>query len=70
LEILRLIDFRHASPEIVRPFVGHPTLKEATWGFGSIAKNEAAQELVPLDPELKGGRATRGWRVFRHQVRL
>jgi hypothetical protein len=58
LETLRLIDFRHATPEIVRPFVGHPTLKEAAWGFGSINKNEAAQALVPLDPELKVGKVT------------
>ena len=52
LEVLWLTDFGHAKPEIVRPFIGHPTLREAAWGFGSARKNIAAQDLLPLDPEL------------------
>ncbi len=52
LDVLRLVDFRHASAEIVRPFIGHPTLREATWGFGTMARQLAARDMVPLDPEL------------------
>jgi hypothetical protein len=51
LEILNLGDMGHAGPEILRPFVGHPTLRAGTWGFGSGRKNFAAQDLLPLPPE-------------------
>ena len=51
LEILNLIAMRHAAPEILRPFVGHPTLRAGIWGFGSDRKNFAAQDLLPLPPE-------------------
>ncbi len=54
LEILNLIDMRHLSPQVLRPFVGHPTLRAGIWGFGSFRKNYAAQDLVPLPPEPYG----------------
>jgi hypothetical protein len=52
LEKLDLVDFRHARADIVTPFIGHPTLRETGWGFGSVRKNLAAQDLLPLDPDL------------------
>lgn len=52
LEILNLIDMRHAAPEILRPFVGHPNLRAGIWGFGSDRKNAAAQQLLPLPPQM------------------
>jgi Leucine-rich repeat (LRR) protein len=51
LEILNLVAMRHADPEVLRPFVGHPTLRAGIWGFGSDRKNFAAQDLLPLPPE-------------------
>ena len=51
LEILNLVDFRHAQPSILRPFIDHPTLRAGIWGFGSNRKNFAAQDLVPVPPE-------------------
>ena len=53
LETVRLYDFGHASPDIVRPFIGHPTLREAAWDLGSLRKSFAAQDLLPLDPRLQ-----------------
>ena len=52
LDLIRLVGFNRVSPDIVRPFIGHPTLREAGWGLGGIKKSFAAQALVPLDPEL------------------
>lgn len=52
LEILTLIDMGHTSPEILRPFVGHPTLRGGIWGFGSERKNVAADQLLPLPPHM------------------
>jgi hypothetical protein len=54
LEILNLGAMRHADPEILQPFVGHPTLRAGAWGFGSRRKNFAAQDLLPLPPEPPG----------------
>jgi hypothetical protein len=51
LEILNLGGMRHADPEILLPFVGHPTLRAGSWGFGSSRKNFAAQDLLRLPPE-------------------
>ena len=48
LDALLLIDWRHAPVEIVRPFVGHPTLRYADLGFGSIRKNAAAMKILRL----------------------
>ncbi len=54
LEALALIDWRHASPEIVRPFVGHPTLRYVDPGMSSLRKYEAAHAILPL-PETPDG---------------
>jgi hypothetical protein len=68
LETLWLFDFRHAAPEVIRPFIGHPTLREGTWGFGSTRKNFAAQDLLPIDPELTDREAyERFLREFRNR---
>ena len=70
LEVLWLTDFRHAQPDIARPFIGHPNLRETGWGLGSARKNFAAQELVPLDPELKDREAVEAWiRDVRARIR-
>ncbi len=70
LEILWLTDFRHAQPDIARPFIGHPTLRETGWGLGSLRKNFAAQDLVPLDPELKDRESVEAWiRDIRARIR-
>jgi hypothetical protein len=60
LEILNLIDFRQARPDILRPFIGHPTLRAGIWGLGSSRRNFAAQDLLPLPPEPYGYAAARG----------
>lgn len=52
LQILNLIDMGHTSPEILRPVLGHPTLRAGIWGFGSDRKNVAAQQLLPLPPDM------------------
>jgi len=46
LEELLVVDMPRLSPEAFRPFVGHPRLKSAGIGLGSVHKNRAAQELV------------------------
>ena len=70
LEVLWLTDFRHAQPDIARPFIGHPNLRETGWGLGGAKKNFAAQELVPLDPELKDREAVEAWiRDVRARIR-
>ena len=51
LEQLRLIQMCQLEPEALRPFIGHPTLKDGTWGLCSDRKNIAAYDLLPLgDP--------------------
>ncbi len=51
LEELLLIEMPHLSPDSLRPFIGHPTLRRGIWGFGSTRKNVAAYDLLPLgDP--------------------
>ncbi len=50
LEELLLIDMPHLGPESLRPLVGHPTLRHGVWGLGSVRKNAAALELLPLPP--------------------
>ncbi|MBT8479593.1 MAG: hypothetical protein KJO06_11785 [Gemmatimonadetes bacterium] len=48
LEDLFLVSMGHLEPEAVLPFVDHPTLRAAVLGLGSMKKNEAAAELLPL----------------------
>jgi hypothetical protein len=51
LELLRLIEMCQLEPEALRPFIGHPTLRDGTWGLCSDRKNIAAWDLLPLgDP--------------------
>ncbi len=51
LEILALTDMRHLGPDDLRPFLGHPQLREGRWGFGSDRKNAEAWDLLPLGPK-------------------
>ncbi len=54
LEHVRLIEMCQLEPEDLRPFVGHPALRHATWGLCSDRKNHAAYRLLPLgDPPPK-----------------
>ena len=57
LEDLLILDMPHLKPDALRPFVGHPTLKRATVGLGSIRKNEAVKGLLRLADvgAIKGG---------------
>jgi hypothetical protein len=48
LERLGLVQMCHLEPEALRPFVGHPTLRDGTWGLCSDRKNHAAYDLLPL----------------------
>jgi hypothetical protein len=48
LERLMLIQMCHLEPEALRPLIGHPTLRDGTWGLCSDRKNIAAWDLVPL----------------------
>lgn len=51
LEELALIDMPQLDPEALRPLVGHPTLREARVGLGSVRRNAAAYDVLPLgDP--------------------
>ncbi len=51
LEELLLIDMPQLGPESLRPLVGHPTLRRGIWGFGSLRRNAAAYDVLPLgDP--------------------
>jgi hypothetical protein len=38
----------HLQPEALLPFVGHPTLRDGSWGLSSDRKNHAAYDLLPL----------------------
>jgi hypothetical protein len=59
LELLRLIEMCQLEPEALRPFVGHPTLRDGTWGLCSDRKNIAAWDLLPLgDPPFNHPKST------------
>lgn len=59
LELLRLIQMCQLEPEALRPFIGHPTLKDGTWGLCSDRKNIAAWDLLPLgDPPFNHPKST------------
>ncbi len=53
LEEVLLIAMRHISLEDIACLVGHPTLRAAAFGLGSIKRNAAAQELVGV-PTVSG----------------
>ena len=46
LEALNLIAMNHLKPEALRPFVGHPALRQCRIGLGSFRRNAAAYELL------------------------
>lgn len=48
LEEILLIAMPQLGPESLRPLVGHPTLRRGIWGFGSLRKNAAAYDVLPL----------------------
>ena len=59
LERLMLIQMCQLEPEALRPFIGHPTLKDGTWGLCSDRKNIAAYDLLPLgDPPFNHPKST------------
>lgn len=45
---LWLVDAGHLQPEVLQPFVGHPTLSSARLGFGSTSKNTRAKAILGL----------------------
>jgi len=53
LEDLIVIDMPQLTPEAFRPFVGHPTLRQAAIGLGSIKKNRQARAALGL-PQIEG----------------
>jgi hypothetical protein len=51
LEELLLVGMSQLTPESLDPLIGHPTLRSGIWGFGSMRKNAAAYDRLPLgDP--------------------
>ncbi len=50
LETLLLIGMPQLEAEDLRRLVGHPTLRAGIWGLGSMRRNAAAQDLLPLPP--------------------
>lgn len=48
LEQLRLIDMPHLDLDQLRPLLELPMLERATIGLGSVRRNEAANQLLPL----------------------
>ena len=50
LEQLLLVAMRHIRLEDLEVLVGHPTLREAVFGLGSVKRNAAAMELVGVEP--------------------
>lgn len=50
LETLLLIGMPQLQAEDLRPLVGHPSLRAGIWGLGSMRRNAAAQDLLPLPP--------------------
>ena len=52
LEELIIVDMHQLNPDNFRSFIGHPTLKSAIIGLGSVKKNKAVQEMLKL-PRVK-----------------
>jgi len=51
LEELLIVDMPHLNPDDLSCFVGHPTLRGASVGLGSLQRNRAAREALGLpDP--------------------
>lgn len=51
LEELVIVDMPHLDPDELSCFVGHPTLRAASVGLGSLQRNRAAREALGLpDP--------------------
>jgi hypothetical protein len=50
LEVLLLVGMNQLDAESLRPFLGHPALRAGIWGFGSVRRNRAAVDLLPLPP--------------------
>ena len=51
LEELLIVDMPHLNPDDRSCFVGHPTLRAASVGLGSLLRNRAAREALGLpDP--------------------
>ena len=48
LEELLVVAANHLKSDDVKPFVGHPRLKAATTGLGSIRKNQQVKKLLGL----------------------
>jgi hypothetical protein len=48
LEELLLVDAGHLQPDVLLPLVGHPTLRTARLGFGSLRKNAQAEALLGI----------------------
>lgn len=53
LEELFVVAANHLNSDNFKPFIGHPKLKAATVGLGSIRKSEQGQKLLGL-PKCKG----------------
>jgi hypothetical protein len=53
LEDLIVIEMPQLAPEAFRPFAGHPTLRQAAIGLGSIKKNRQARAALGL-PQVEG----------------
>lgn len=52
LEVFWLTSAMHLQPEVLEPFVGHPSLKRARVGFGSDRKNRRAREILDLPDDI------------------
>jgi hypothetical protein len=50
LEVLVAIDMPQLAPEAFRPFVGHPSLRWASVGVGSLRTNKIVEDLLNLPP--------------------
>ena len=48
LERLSLVEAKFLAPEAIKPFRGHPTLRDAIFGLGSPRKNARAHELLGM----------------------
>ena len=48
LEELLVVAANQLKPDDFKPFMGHPKLKAATIGLGSIRNNEQVQKLLGL----------------------
>lgn len=59
LERLMLVSMCHLQPEALLPFVGHPSLRDGSWGLCGDRKNIAAYDLLPLgDPPFNHPKST------------